>query len=152
MQTGIVTTGHMFDARSTKLSLRTVAEALFRQKRLFLSIAAVVMFLAIAVSVLLPRQYVSEMKFLVQNARGNVVVTPERTNPPNVVSDVTETQVNSELEILRSHDVLDPVADPGWEKIPVNQRTPAMIRQHEALLAVVRQETRDRTGPQDQCD
>jgi uncharacterized protein involved in exopolysaccharide biosynthesis len=77
----------------------------------------------------------SEMKFLVQNARGNVVVTPEKTNPQNVASDVTETQVNSELEILRSHDVVDPVADPGWDKIPVSQQTPALVRQHEALLA-----------------
>jgi uncharacterized protein involved in exopolysaccharide biosynthesis len=124
MQTGIIKTGHVFDARATNLSLRTAAEALFRQKRLFLSVASTVMFLAIAVSVLMPRQYVSEMKFLVQNARGNVVVTPERTNAQNVASDVTETQVNSELEILRSHDVLDPVADPGWEKVPVSQRTP----------------------------
>jgi uncharacterized protein involved in exopolysaccharide biosynthesis len=135
MQTGMVKTGHVFDARATNLSLRTAAEALFRQKRLFLSVASTVMFLAIAVSVLMPRQYVSEMKFLVQNARGNVVVTPERTNAQNVASDVTETQVNSELEILRSHDVLDPVADPGWEKVPVSQRTPELIREHEGLLA-----------------
>ena len=53
-----------------------------------------------------------------------------------MVSDVTETQVNSELEILRSHDVLDPVADPGWAKVPISERTPAAISQHEALLAV----------------
>jgi succinoglycan biosynthesis transport protein ExoP len=43
--------------------------------------------------------------------------------------------VNSELEILRSHDVLDPVADPAWEKLPANQRDASAIRRHEALLA-----------------
>jgi len=137
MQTGMVKTDLTFDARTspTNLSLRAAIEALFRQKLLFASVAAAVMCVAIATSVLLPRQYMSEMKFLVQNARGNVVVTPEKTNPQNVASDVTETQVNSELEILRSHDVVDPVADPGWDKIPVSQQTPARVRQHEALLA-----------------
>ena len=134
MNPGIVPTGHVFDARTTNLSLRAAVEALFRRKQLFLNVASIVMLLAIAVTVLLPKQYVSEMKFLVQNARGNVVVTPERTNPLNVVSDVTENQVNSELEVLRSHDVLEPVADPEWEKVPISQRTPALIRQHEALL------------------
>jgi len=133
MQTGMVKTDLTFDTRTTpkNLSIRAAIEALFRQKLLF----ATVMLLAIATSVLLPRQYVSEMKFLVQNARGNVVVTPEKTNPQNVASDVTETQVNSELEILRSHDVVDPVADPGWEKIPAGQQSLARVRQHEALLA-----------------
>lgn len=135
MQTGMIKTGHLQDTTTGNLSLRTATEAIFRQKRLFVSVASVIMFLAIAVSILMPKQYVSEMKFLVQNARGNVVVTPQRINPQNVVGEVTETQVNSELEILRSHDVLDPVADPGWEKIPASQRTPEMTRQHEALLA-----------------
>ena len=135
MQTGLVKTGHVFDAGTTNLSLRIAIEALFRQKRLFLRVAATIMFLAIVISVVMPKQYVSEMKFLVQNARSNVVVTPEKTNPQNVASDVTETQVNSELEMLRSHDVLDPVADPAWDKIPVAQRDPDSIRQHEGLLA-----------------
>lgn len=135
MQTGLVKTGHVFDAGTTNLSLRIAIEALFRQKRVFLRVAATIMFLAIVISVVMPKQYVSEMKFLVQNARSNVVVTPEKTNPQNVASDVTETQVNSELEMLRSHDVLDPVADPGWDKIPAAQRDPDSIRQHEGLLA-----------------
>jgi uncharacterized protein involved in exopolysaccharide biosynthesis len=137
MQTGIVRTDLTLDAKTTttNLSLRVAIEALFRQKLLFASVATTVILMAIAASVLLPRQYMSEMKFLVQNARGNVVVTPEKTNPQNVASDVTETQVNSELEILRSHDVVDPVADPGWDKIPVNQQSPALVRHHEALLA-----------------
>ncbi len=135
MQTGIVRSGHVFDARPASLSLRSATEALFRQKHLFLGAAGMVMFMALVASVLMPRQYASEMKFLVQNARGNVVVTPQRTNPQNVVSEVTETEVNSELEILRSHDVLDPVADPGWIKVPMSQQTPASIRQHEGLVA-----------------
>jgi uncharacterized protein involved in exopolysaccharide biosynthesis len=74
------------------------------------------------------------MKFLVLNTRGNVVVTPERTSPTNLISDVTETQVNSEVEVLHSHDVVDPVADPGWEDLAPKDRTPAAVQKHEKLL------------------
>jgi uncharacterized protein involved in exopolysaccharide biosynthesis len=135
MQTGIVRTGPTLDTRAN-LSLRIATEVFFRHKRLFLGVFSLVILVTVTVSFLMSKQYTSEMKFLVQNARGNVVVTPERTNPINVVSEVTEAQVNSELEILRSHDVLDPVADPAWEKLPVNQRDTAAICRHEALLAV----------------
>jgi uncharacterized protein involved in exopolysaccharide biosynthesis len=86
------------------------------------------------VTLLTPKQYSSEMQFLVQNARGNVVVTPERTSSSDMVSGVTEEQVNSELVILHSHDVADPVADPQWASLPESERTPTAIRQHEKLL------------------
>ena len=134
MHTAIVRPGPTFDTRAN-LSVRVAAEVLFRHRRLFAGVASIVVLLAVIASLLMTKQYVSEMKFLVQNARGNVVVTPERTNPINVVSEVTEAQVNSELEILRSHDVLDPVADPAWEKLPADKRDAAAFRQHEALLA-----------------
>ena len=70
MQNGIVKTDLTFDARTTttNLSLRAAIEALFRQKLLFAGVAGSVLFVAIVASVLLPRQYMSEMKFLVQNA------------------------------------------------------------------------------------
>jgi uncharacterized protein involved in exopolysaccharide biosynthesis len=134
MQTAIVRPGPALDTRGS-LSFRIATEIFFRHKRLFAAVVSIVVLLTVVVSLSMTRQYISEMKFLVQNARGNVVVTPERTNPINVVSEVSEAQVNSELEILRSHDVLDPVADPAWEKLPVNKRDNAAIRQHEALLA-----------------
>jgi uncharacterized protein involved in exopolysaccharide biosynthesis len=133
MQTLIARTGPALDSKAN-VSIRVATETLFRHKRLFGSVVLVVVLLSVAVSLLMTRQYVSEMKYLVQNARGNVVVTPERTNPLNVASEVSEAQVNSEMEILRSHDVMDSVADPGWEKLPVAQRDRATIRRHEALL------------------
>ncbi len=115
--------------------MRIATETFFRHKRLFAAVVSVVVLLTAVATLLMTRQYSSEMKFLVQNARGNVVVTPERTNPINVVSEVSEAQVNSEMEILRSHDVLDPVADPAWEKLPISERDAAASRKHEALLA-----------------
>jgi uncharacterized protein involved in exopolysaccharide biosynthesis len=134
MQTAIVRTSPTFDTRAN-LSVRIATEMFFRHQRLFAGIVSIVMLLTVLVSLLMTKQYISEMKFLVQNARGNVVVTPERTNSINAVSEVTEAQVNSEMELLRSHDVMDPVADPRWEKLPADKRDDAAIRQHEAQLA-----------------
>src|ERR1700680_5023165 len=85
---------------------RQMLEAVFRQKRLFTSVALPVLLASVLITFLTHRQYASEMKFIVQNNRGNVVVTPERTNPTNIISEVTEAQVNSELEVLHSHDVI----------------------------------------------
>jgi uncharacterized protein involved in exopolysaccharide biosynthesis len=134
MQTGIVKAGSAPEPE-TQMSFRSGVEALFRHQRFFLGIGLVVVLATIALTFLPSKQYVSEMKFLVENARGNVVVTPERTTTSNMVTDVTETQVNSEIEILRSHDVLDPVADPTWDQVPANRRDAAANRMHEGRVA-----------------
>jgi uncharacterized protein involved in exopolysaccharide biosynthesis len=117
------------------LTPRAGLEAMFRQRRLFAIVACTVFLLSALATLVRPRQYSSEMKFLVQNNRGNVVITPEKTTATTVVSDVNETQVNSELEILHSHDVLDPVADPGWSQFPEARRDLAALRNHEKLIA-----------------
>jgi uncharacterized protein involved in exopolysaccharide biosynthesis len=117
------------------LTPRAVVEALFRQRHLFFWTASIILAATVLATVLKHKQYSSEMKFLVLNTRGNVVITPGRTSSANVASDVSETQVNSELEILHSHDVLDTAADPGWAHVPQSQRTPAAIRQHEGLIS-----------------
>jgi uncharacterized protein involved in exopolysaccharide biosynthesis len=119
---------------SMTMSFRSGVESFFRQRRLFTVVAIGVIAATAVVTLLMHRQYVSEMKFLVQNARQNVVLTPERTNG-NFVNEITETQVNSEIEILRSHDVMDPVADPEWQKLKPEQRDEAAKRLHEGRLA-----------------
>ncbi len=119
---------------SMSLSIRSGVEAFFRQRRLVSVVAALVIVATVALTLIMRRQYVSEMKFLVQNVRQNVVVTPERTNG-NLEREVTETQVNSEIEILRSHDVMDQVADPDWEKLKPEQRDDAAKKIHEGRIA-----------------
>ena len=133
MQTALIQHNRVANERPTA-SVRQAIEALFRHKKWFLGCVSTVILITVAFIVFIPREYSSEMKILVKNARENVVVSAERTNPINVVNDVTEAQVNSELEILQSRDVLDPVADPGWEKTPEDHRTSYAIDQHEAAL------------------
>jgi polysaccharide biosynthesis transport protein len=114
---------------------RVAIESFFRRKRLFLWTVVTILLVTTAITLLLPRQYASVTKFLIQNTRGNVVVTPERTNSASAPNDVTDTQVNSEMEILHSHDVVDSIADPEWAATTVQQQTPARIKRHEKLLA-----------------
>lgn len=131
----IVPAGTTAIVSASDLSLRSAAEAFFRQRGLFFSVAIVALCVTAIVTLVMHKQYLSEMEFLVQNTRENVVVTPEPTTSPSIVSDVTEEQVNSELEILRSHDVIDPVADPEWASLSPDRRTPEAIRHHQYLLA-----------------
>lgn len=118
----------------SQASTRIAIEAFCRQWKLFVGASATVLLLTLFVTAFAHKQYLSEMRFLVQNGRENVVVTPERTSP-NAVGDVTEAQVNSELEILHSYDVIDQIADPGWATMPSSQRTISAFRHHENLLS-----------------
>jgi hypothetical protein len=72
---------------------RVGIEAFFRHKKLFFWIVFATLLVAILVTILTPKQYASEMKFLIQNTRGNVPVTPERTESAGAPGDVTDTQV-----------------------------------------------------------
>jgi uncharacterized protein involved in exopolysaccharide biosynthesis len=120
---------------SSSLTPRVGIEAFFRHKKLFFWVASLTLLLTVLVTFSTRKQYLSEMKFIVQNTRGNVMITPEKTNSTSVVNDVTEAQVNSEVELLHSHDVLDPIADPEWVAIPESQRTAAQVNHHEKLLS-----------------
>ncbi|HYR88193.1 MAG TPA: Wzz/FepE/Etk N-terminal domain-containing protein [Terriglobia bacterium] len=81
----------------------------FRQRRLiaitFLALFTGVLF----VSSMMPRQYEAETKILVKRERVDPLVTPEQTTQ-TVAPDFTEQDVNSEVELLRSRDLLEKVA------------------------------------------
>jgi uncharacterized protein involved in exopolysaccharide biosynthesis len=113
---------------------RVGIESFFRRKRIFLWTVLIILFCTIAIIFLIPKQYASEMKFLIQNTRGNAVVSAERTNSASVPTDVTDSQVNSELEILRSHDVVDAIADPEWAANPEQQDNADSARRHQKLV------------------
>ena len=92
-----------------QVSVRDVASVLFRHKLLLC-----VTFLAVAVGTavftfLMPNEYESRMKILVKNTRSDVPITPERTTGATSTyfeNDVSENQINSEIELLTSEDLL----------------------------------------------
>ena len=93
------------DRAALPFSLKDALAAGFRYKR-----TAVLCFLgiltgAILAAVLQPAQYTSGMEFLVGGARVDEVVSTEASVTP-VVKPVSEEELNSEVELLRSPDVL----------------------------------------------
>jgi uncharacterized protein involved in exopolysaccharide biosynthesis len=105
---GQLTTGFGGNA----ITLRDGASALFRRRAL-----VVFTFLAVVVGTALitwwlPNKYESRMKILVKNQRVDVAITPEATGgaPVGVESEVSENQINSEIELLTSRDLLSQVA------------------------------------------
>lgn len=92
-------------------SLREVVTPLFRQKRLLTFVFLTVMALMVLATMLLPNRYESRMKVLVKNARAEVVVSAEQTKNSAPISEVSEAQVNSEIELIRSRDLLAKVVE-----------------------------------------
>jgi len=79
---------------------------LFRRKLLvFTLFTAIVATIGLA-TCLMPRQYESRMKVLVKNERADLVVSPDARNGAQFRGDVSEQQVNSEIELLNSNDLL----------------------------------------------
>ena len=96
----------------TKISVRDVANVLFRHKLLICATFLVVAVGSGVVAFLIPNEYESRMKILVKNTRSDVPITPERTTGSGgapLVNEVSENQINSEIELLTSEDLLKQV-------------------------------------------
>src|SRR6202171_5698337 len=105
---GELTTGFGGDS----ISLRDGASALFRRRALVLFTFLTVVLGTAIVTYLLPNKYESRMKILVKNQRVDVAITPGATGgaPVTVESAVSENEINSEIELLTSRDLLSQVA------------------------------------------
>lgn len=87
--------------------ISNLPSAIFRQRRLFLSIFGGVLLLTILYLIVVKRQYSSSMTIAVENTRETLVVTSGNAAPQSTGgSDQIETQVNSEIELLTSDDIL----------------------------------------------
>ena len=95
------------------ISLRDGATAIFRRRALVLFIFLAVVMGTILVTLLLPNRYDSRMKILVKNQRVDVAITAEATSglAPSVDNEVSENQINSEIELLTSKDLLTQVVN-----------------------------------------
>src|SRR5882762_9755133 len=102
------------------ISVRDGASALFRRKWLVLFTFLAVVLGTALVTWIIPNKYESRMKILVKNQRVDVAITPEATNssPLGVDPDVSETAINSEIELLTSQDLLTQVVkETGLDKL-----------------------------------
>ena len=106
-------------------------------------IVVVFFFVVLGVSagvLLTPRTYEGTMKFLVRKARAEMVVTSDRSSALHP-ADVSEAEMNSEIELLNARDVLEEVAKRtllSIESEPITaERQEGAIRRLEGSLDVV---------------
>ena len=127
-------------------TLRDVAAVFFRHKRLL-----VISFAAVATAVLLYSglfpSYQSEMKILVRRGRIDPAITPTPSSSPAFEHDeITEEELNSEVELLRDEDILRQVviktdlAKPTWfsrlTRLSDEERTEKAVRRLAKKLDV----------------
>ncbi len=93
------------------LTMRDVAMPFFRQRRLVSLIFLGIFCGAILTAAVLPRKYEAEMKILLNRDRQDAVVTPDPNAPAPItaVPAISEEDINSEVELLKSRDLLEQV-------------------------------------------
>jgi uncharacterized protein involved in exopolysaccharide biosynthesis len=93
-----------------RITLRDAVMPLFRRRGLVALIFLGIFAGALLGGLLTPREYEAEMKILVNRSRVDAVVTPDAEAPPTVAApEVSEEDMNSEVELLKSRDLLQQV-------------------------------------------
>lgn len=90
-------------------TLRDIATPLFRHPKLVLMTFLGIVVAAILTIFLLPKDYEAKMKILVTRERADSAVSPGRDAAMSAPGDVTEEDLNSEVELLKSRDLLEKV-------------------------------------------
>jgi uncharacterized protein involved in exopolysaccharide biosynthesis len=93
----------------SSVSLRDVVAPVFRHRSLVAVSFLGICLGSIVAAFLLPKQYQAEMKILVKRERIDPVLTSDKTTVIDSRSEVSEEQVQSEVELLRSRDLLENV-------------------------------------------
>jgi uncharacterized protein involved in exopolysaccharide biosynthesis len=98
-----------YEHRPYSFTARDVAAIGFRhQKVLVLCFVGVVLGVGLS-SFFLPAKYRSETKLLVKRERVDPIITPEQNAPLTFHDTVSEEEINSEVELITSSDVLEKV-------------------------------------------
>ncbi len=90
-------------------TLRDIIGVIFRHKTLLVSSFLAIFLGVILGTWMLPTKYETSMKILIKRERVDPVVTPSSNVQSLVVRDVTLEDLNSEVELLRSRDLLEKV-------------------------------------------
>jgi uncharacterized protein involved in exopolysaccharide biosynthesis len=97
--------------QSEEISLRDLVTPLFRRKRIMAATFFSVLAMVILLAALMGPMFTSRMTILVNRERLDPLMTPEATTQLITTSTpITEEEINSEVELLSSRDVLEQVA------------------------------------------
>lgn len=94
---------------SKSLAPRGLLEIGFRRRRVFGTCFLTLFLGAVLAAALLPRRYESEIKILLHRERADPLVTAEKTAIQETRPSLSEEDINSEVEILKSQDLLEKV-------------------------------------------
>jgi uncharacterized protein involved in exopolysaccharide biosynthesis len=122
-----------------EVSFSGFLDVLSEHREIFLSVFLAVLVLGGVYIFGTPKKYASTMELLVTNERTVPAISPGKTESSGGVQEVTEEQLNSEAEVLKSADVLDAVVDPTWRLNP-KARSPEELSRHEKAVNTLRRE------------
>jgi polysaccharide biosynthesis protein PslE len=123
------------------VSVQDVASILTRRKWYISGTFLLVVVPVAAITWMMPRQYATHMKILVKNERAAMIVSADGNNRSDVRGEVSEAEINSEIELLASINLLQQVVIKcGLERLehpgaPVeSDRAPLAIEQAVSRL------------------
>lgn len=93
-------------SQSLSVTVRDIVAVFFRHKRIMALCFAGIFLGALLSALILPPSYRAETKMLVKKERVDPVVSPEQTAPMVLKDSVSEEELNSEVELMGSEDVL----------------------------------------------
>jgi uncharacterized protein involved in exopolysaccharide biosynthesis len=99
---------HPEEGRQT-FTMRDFLAIGFRQRRLIINTFLGIFSVAVVIAFLLPKKYEAQMKILVRHERAESVVSPEREAPVQWRTEVSEEELQSEAELIKSRDLLTKV-------------------------------------------
>jgi uncharacterized protein involved in exopolysaccharide biosynthesis len=91
------------------LTRRDVVRPIFRYRRLALRLFMAMALILVGIAVFWPARYRAEMKILVKRERVDPVLSPDRDYGSPVSRDISDVEVYSEVELLKSRDLLERV-------------------------------------------
>lgn len=97
------------DEGKQSLTVRDFLAIGFRQRRIFINTFLGIFAIAVVIAFLLPKKYEAQMKILVRHERAESVVSPERESPTPWRTEVSEEELQSEAELIKSRDLLGKV-------------------------------------------
>ena len=120
------------------MTFRDALMPVFRQKRLASVVFVGVLVGSLAAALFMPRKYEAEMKILVNRDRVDAVVTPDRDAPVVAAPDavVTEEDLNSEVELLKSRDLLEQVVVACKLEPPAPSRAQSVLDDIKVVLRI----------------
>jgi len=101
----------MLPNEQNNISPAEITAVLRKRKRQILATFLLISAGVTAGTLLMPKQYESQMKILVKNERAPMVVTGNGSTGPEYRAEVDETEINTEIELLNNNDLLRQVVN-----------------------------------------